>query len=78
MWGDLARDVGGILLFVLWLALPPLYVVVLGRTYLRRCRLLYQQLRDYGCECDCCCAPEQGASRVAELDHGRCLHAFRG
>jgi hypothetical protein len=60
MWGDLAQDVAVILLFVLWLALPPLCVVVLGRTYLRRCRLLYQQLRDHGCECDCCCVPEQG------------------
>ncbi|MET8759693.1 hypothetical protein [Lentzea sp. NPDC004782] len=39
----------------MWLAVPPLYVIVLGRTYLSRCRLLYQQLRDHGCECDCCC-----------------------
>ena len=72
MWGDLAQDVAGILLFVLWLALPPLYVIVLGRTYIQRCRLLYQQLRDHGCECDCCCVPAQ---RTAELPIGR--HALR-
>ncbi|GGU26674.1 hypothetical protein [Lentzea flava] len=54
MWSELAKDVGGVLLFVVWLAVPPLYVIVLGRTYLVRCRLLYQELRDHGCECDCC------------------------
>lgn len=56
MWAELAKDAGGVLLFVVWLAVPPLYVIVLGRTYLARCRLLYQELRDHGCECDCCCA----------------------
>jgi hypothetical protein len=30
-------DATGLLLFVLWLLLPPLYVVVLGRRYARRC-----------------------------------------
>lgn len=30
-------DATGILLFVVWLVLPPLYVVLLGRHYLRRC-----------------------------------------
>lgn len=30
-------DETGILLFLLWLVLPPLYVVLLGRHYLRRC-----------------------------------------
>ncbi|MDT7789654.1 hypothetical protein [Lentzea sp. NPDC055074] len=30
-------DATGLLLFLVWLVLPPLYVVVLGRHYLRRC-----------------------------------------
>jgi hypothetical protein len=30
-------DATGILLFLVWLVLPPLYVVLLGRYYLRRC-----------------------------------------
>ncbi|RAS68475.1 hypothetical protein C8D87_102541 [Lentzea atacamensis] len=30
-------DATGIFLFLLWLVLPPLYVVLLGRHYLRRC-----------------------------------------
>lgn len=37
MWGELAKDASGILLFLAWLALPPLYTVVLGRRYVRRC-----------------------------------------
>jgi hypothetical protein len=37
MWGELANDASGILLFLAWLALPPLYAVVLGRRYIRRC-----------------------------------------
>lgn len=63
MWAELAGDAAGVLLFVVWLAVPPLYVIVLGRTYLARCRLLYQELRDYGCECDCCC--DDGTGRHA-------------
>lgn len=47
MWVELA-------LFLVWLTLPVLYVVVLGRSYVRRCAVLYQQLRDHGCACDCC------------------------
>ncbi|GHH59751.1 hypothetical protein [Lentzea cavernae] len=30
-------DATGLLLFLLWLLLPPLYVVALGRFYVRRC-----------------------------------------
>lgn len=30
-------DATGVVLFAVWLVLPPLYVVVLGRHYLRRC-----------------------------------------
>ncbi|MFS8100280.1 hypothetical protein LFM09_24420 [Lentzea alba] len=30
-------DATGILLFLVWLVLPPLYVLLLGRHYLRRC-----------------------------------------
>lgn len=30
-------DATGLVLFILWLLLPPLYVVVLGRCYTRRC-----------------------------------------
>jgi hypothetical protein len=61
VWSDLARDTAGIVLFVVWLAMPPIYLIALGRVYLRRYEILYQQLRDYGCECDCCRVPEQAA-----------------
>jgi hypothetical protein len=37
VWSELASDVPGILLFVLWLFLPPLYIAVLGRRYAARC-----------------------------------------
>ncbi|KOV80094.1 hypothetical protein ADL03_34540 [Nocardia sp. NRRL S-836] len=30
-------DETGLLLFLLWLLLPPLYAVALGRAYVRRC-----------------------------------------
>ena len=30
-------DATGVFLFLLWLVLPPLYVVLLGRHYVRRC-----------------------------------------
>ncbi|MEO6086130.1 MAG: hypothetical protein ABIQ18_23770 [Umezawaea sp.] len=49
MWGDLAGDVGGLALFLVWLVLPALYVIVLGRSYVEQCR----ELRDQGCRCDC-------------------------
>lgn len=38
MWGELARDYGGVALFVVWLVLPAVYVVVLGRRYVRESR----------------------------------------
>jgi hypothetical protein len=38
IWADLARDAVGILIFLTWLAIPPAYVVILGRHYVRRCR----------------------------------------
>lgn len=38
MWSELAKDAGGIALFVLWLALPLAYVAVLGRRYVRLAR----------------------------------------
>lgn len=37
LWTELANDVTGILLFLLWLLLPPAYVAVLGRRYARQC-----------------------------------------
>lgn len=55
----------GALLFMVWLTLPVLYLLVLGRTYVDRCRVLYQQLRDHGCQCDCCCVPDEDGGRSA-------------
>jgi hypothetical protein len=79
VWSNLALDATGILLFLVWLALPPLYLVVLGRSYLRRCQVVYQRLRDHGCECDCCCEPDQETEEFTALDEpvatGR--HALR-
>jgi hypothetical protein len=37
-------DATGLLLFLLWLLLPPLYVVALGRFYVRRCSEMLQRL----------------------------------
>jgi len=37
VWNNFADDGLGILLFLVWLALPPLYVVVIGRRYARQC-----------------------------------------
>lgn len=37
VWDSLSLDLGGILLFAIWLALPPVYVVVIGRRYVRQC-----------------------------------------
>ncbi|MEU6154897.1 hypothetical protein ABZ816_33410 [Actinosynnema sp. NPDC047251] len=37
MWSALSVDVGGIVLFLVWLVLPPLYVIALGRRYVRQC-----------------------------------------
>lgn len=39
----MAWDVTGVLLFLLWLLLPSVYVVVLGRYYVRRCADATQQ-----------------------------------
>jgi len=36
-------------LFLVWLTLPVLYVIVLGRSYVAQCR----EVRDQGCRCDC-------------------------
>ncbi|CAL9611620.1 hypothetical protein SUDANB95_05611 [Actinosynnema sp. ALI-1.44] len=38
MWSALATDLGGVVLFLIWLVLPPLYTVVIGRHYARQCR----------------------------------------
>lgn len=37
VWSALSVDVGGIVLFLVWLVLPPLYVIALGRRYVRQC-----------------------------------------
>jgi hypothetical protein len=39
VWVDLV-------LFLVWLVLPPTYVVVLGRYYVRQCELVYRLLCD--------------------------------
>lgn len=44
---DLAQDTVGILLFVLWLLIPPAYVVILGRRYVDRCRDEIKHTRHY-------------------------------
>jgi hypothetical protein len=54
VWNRLFVDAPGLLLFLVWLALPPLYVLAVGRHYARRCRELYDLLRIHGCGCDCC------------------------
>jgi hypothetical protein len=79
VWSELARDAASVLLFVLWLALPPLYLIVLGRLYVRRCELTYRLLRDHGCECDCCCPRDESTQETAVVEelpaYGR--HALR-
>lgn len=47
VWTDLAGDVGGVAIFLLWLALPPLYIVVVGRHYVRRCRDELERVQGY-------------------------------
>lgn len=37
-------DATGLLLFLLWLLLPPLYVVAFGRLYVRRCAELFERI----------------------------------
>lgn len=36
VWGELAKDAGGLALFVIWLVLPIAYVIVLGHRYVRQ------------------------------------------
>jgi len=43
LWTELANDVPGILLFLLWLLLPPVYVAVLGRRYAQQCAVSAHQ-----------------------------------
>lgn len=38
VWSELANDAGGIVLFLIWLVLPLVYVVALGRRYVRQAR----------------------------------------
>jgi hypothetical protein len=38
MWSELASDIGGIVLFLVWLVIPLLYLVVIGGRYVRQCR----------------------------------------
>lgn len=38
VWSAFATDVGGVVLFLVWLVLPPLYILVMGSHYTRQCR----------------------------------------
>lgn len=38
MWGELASDLAGVVLFLVWLVVPLLYLVVIGRRYVRQCQ----------------------------------------
>lgn len=38
VWSELAGDLGGIVLFLVWLVIPLLYLVILGRRYVRQCQ----------------------------------------
>ncbi|MEV0681171.1 hypothetical protein AB0I60_32105 [Actinosynnema sp. NPDC050436] len=38
VWGELASDLGGIVLFLVWLVIPLLYLVAFGRRYVRQSR----------------------------------------
>ncbi|MCC8243856.1 YccF domain-containing protein [Saccharothrix luteola] len=38
MWSELASDLGGIVLFLVWLVIPLLYLVTIGRRYVRQCQ----------------------------------------
>ncbi|MFJ6672721.1 hypothetical protein ACIQMJ_16555 [Actinosynnema sp. NPDC091369] len=37
-WSELASDLGGVGLFLVWLVIPLLYLVVIGRRYVRQCQ----------------------------------------
>lgn len=43
VWSELAKDAGGIALFVVWLVLPLVYVIALGRRYVRQAREAAQE-----------------------------------
>ncbi|WP_329787281.1 hypothetical protein V1227_20945 [Lentzea sp. DG1S-22] len=43
MWSELAKDAGGIALFLIWLVLPLVYVIALGRRYVRLAREAAQE-----------------------------------
>lgn len=43
VWSELATDVGGIVLFLIWLVLPLVYVIALGRRYVRQAREAAQE-----------------------------------
>ncbi|RAS64658.1 hypothetical protein C8D87_105148 [Lentzea atacamensis] len=43
VWSELAKDSGGIALFVIWLVLPLVYVIALGRRYVRQAREAAQE-----------------------------------
>ncbi|WP_157619881.1 hypothetical protein [Saccharothrix sp. NRRL B-16348] len=38
VWSDLASDLGGVVLFLVWLVIPLLYLVAVGRRYVRQCQ----------------------------------------
>lgn len=43
VWSELAKDAGGIALFLIWLVLPLVYVIALGRRYVRLAREAAQE-----------------------------------
>lgn len=47
IWADLATDAIGILIFLAWLAIPPAYVVILGRHYVHRCQRELEDAESY-------------------------------
>ncbi|MEU4769752.1 hypothetical protein AB0H12_41685 [Actinosynnema sp. NPDC023794] len=38
VWSELASDLGGVALFLVWLVIPLLYLVAVGRRYVRQCQ----------------------------------------
>ncbi|MCP3801031.1 hypothetical protein NLX83_17350 [Allokutzneria sp. A3M-2-11 16] len=47
LWSELARDGTGIALFLVWLLLPPAYMVLIGFHFQRRWRRERRLLLDY-------------------------------
>jgi len=43
VWSELAKDAGGTVLFLIWLVLPLVYVIALGRRYVRQAREAAQE-----------------------------------